>query len=134
MQYSEAFKSLGYILDNPRQDWTAASPDGVCITLWTKEIRGAGPKMHYDSREYSGPLEDWIDKPGNKKRIVHLSQALGEFDGWIDVVRVDGVPGESYGDAEPWNPTARKGFKWRVTSLDSATGHFRTEIQNQDIE
>lgn len=129
MKYAEAFKSLGYELDVPRQDWTAANGHGVCLSLWIKEISGHGKDMRFASKEHGGTLENWIDKPGNLKRIKHLEKALAEHDGWVDVIRVDGIPGEGYGDADPWHPKQRREYKWRITELESATGHFRAEIQ-----
>jgi len=123
MQYSQAFAKLGYTLVAPRQDWSAEREDGVCITLWRSEIDWKTLTM--DSRVHGGPLEQWSNLPGNAKRIRHARRALAEF--VVDVIVVDGVPGQGVIDATPWNAKDRKDIVWRVTELDEATGHIRME-------
>ncbi|WOE75109.1 hypothetical protein [Alterisphingorhabdus coralli] len=130
MQFSEAFSSMGYNLENKRQDWSAEKDKGVCISLWSKETDWKTLTM--DSRLHAGDNQIWKDKPGNKKRIVHARRALDEFDGWIDVVKIDGEPGVSYGTASPWIPEERKGYRWRVTDIDEHTGHIRMQAQKPD--
>lgn len=129
MQFTEAFKTLGYEVVIPRQDWSAERRDGVCMTLWTKEIDWK--TLTVDTRVHAGPNEDWRLKPGNTKRIAHLTRALAEFDGRVDVVTVHGEPGHGFGDASPWKADERKGFVWRVLSIDPVTGHStaRAELQ-----
>ncbi|MEP7221557.1 MAG: hypothetical protein ABI673_02690 [Novosphingobium sp.] len=127
MQFVAAFNALGYTINNQRQDWSAEKPDGVCISLWTKETDWKAMVM--DSRIHAGAVELWGHKSGNTKRRKHARRALDEFDGWVDVVKVDGNPGEGYGNAAPWNPAERKGFRWRVTFLDDVSGHLKLEAQ-----
>lgn len=38
MQFVEAFEHLGYNVEAPRQDWSAEKEDGICISLWKKEM------------------------------------------------------------------------------------------------
>lgn len=125
MIYSEAFRTLGFALANQRQHWSAASETGVCISLWRSETRYTKETRTTwcDTRESASPLEAWKDKAGNQKRIEHLKRALEEFDGFADVVIVGGVPGEKFGDADPWLP-AKRGARWKVSFLDPDTGHF----------
>ncbi len=125
MQYGQAFAKLGYTLAAPRQDWSAERTDGVCVTLWRSEIDWKTLTM--DSRVRGGPLEEWSNLPGNARRIRHARRALVEFGGMVDVIIVDGVPGQGVTDATPWNPKDRKGLRWRVTYLEDVTGHIRME-------
>lgn len=127
MKFVEAFNSLGYEVPAQRTDWSAAKTEGVCISLWSKETDWKALVM--DTRVHASPIEQWGHKPGNKKRIQHARKALEQFDGWVDVVKIDGIPDESYGVASPWLPAERKGFRWRVTFLDDETGHLRLEAQ-----
>ena len=57
-----------------------------------------------------------------------LTIASQRFDGWIDVVVVDGVPGEGVDEATPWLPANRQGLRWRVVAFDEESGHFRAEL------
>ena len=125
MQFVEAFNSLGYQVPNQRQDWSAEKDDGICLSLWTRETDWKS--MVLDTRTHGGQISDWGHKPGNKKRISHAKRALAEFGGWVDIVKIDGEPGVSYGTASPWLPFERKGLSWKITFLDPETGHIRLE-------
>jgi hypothetical protein len=125
MQFVEAFNAIDYEVEVPRQDWSAQKTNGICLTLWSKETDWKALVM--DTRLHAGPIEGWQHKPGNAKRILHARRALDEFDGWVDVVKIDGDPGEGYGNASPWNPHERMGRHWRITFLDDVTGHLRLE-------
>jgi hypothetical protein len=129
MQYAEAFAALGYQLPAPRTDWTAAGEHGICISLWQKLIQEDGHVYPwYDSKLHAPDPSTWKDKPGNCKRIDHIRTALTRYGGLVDVVIVNGVPGESYKDAHPWVPEKRRGFVWRVTEFDDDdVGHFRAK-------
>jgi hypothetical protein len=127
MRFVEAFNSMGYDVPAWRTDWSAQKDDGICLSLWTKETDWKNLVM--DTRVHADPIEGWGHKPGNRKRILHARRALNEFDGWVDVVKIEGVPGESYGSAAPWEPNERQGRQWRVVFLDDATGHLRLEAQ-----
>src|SRR5690349_19608847 len=102
MQFVEAFERLGYTIEAPRQDWTAEKDSGVCISLWRKEMGTQDGLLWMNTRVHADPLENWQDKPGNRKRIRHLRRALSDFGGCVDVVIVSGEPGVSYGTAQPW--------------------------------
>lgn len=129
MQFVEAFERLGYDVEAPRQDWTAEKADGVCISLWRKEMGVEGGLMWMDTRVHAGPLQDWRDKPGNRKRIKHLQRAVNEFGGRVDVVIVSGEPGVSYGTAQPWLAQgSRSGTYWQVQSLNPDNGHFEVRL------
>jgi hypothetical protein len=126
MLYTEAFKALGYSLRDIRNDWTASKPDGVCITIWEREIEpNAG--RHLNTKLDCGPHERWKDKRGNKRRIEHISRAMAEFDGFVDVILVSGIPDKGYGDATPWKPL-REGEHWRITFFEPETGHFFASV------
>jgi hypothetical protein len=121
MRFSEAFNKLGYELPVPRTDWSAESSTGICISLWRSEIDWSD--LSFDTRVNAGSPTTW-NPAGNNKRKRHLAEALKRFDGWVDVVVVDGIPGKGVTNATPWNPKERKGLKWRVLSCDDDVGHF----------
>lgn len=121
MKFSEAFNKMGYTLPFPRTDWSASNANGVCLSLWRSEIDWKS--LSFDTRVNAGPPQTW-NPAGNNKRKLHLAEALAQFDGWIDVVVVDGVPGEGVDKATPWTPEERRGLKWRVSSFDNDVGHF----------
>lgn len=125
MGFEEAFQSLGYKLVSPRNDWSAEREDGVCLTLWTKETDWKALVM--DTRIHATKHEDWGHKPGNRKRIQHAARAMREFDGWVNIVKIDGTPGVGYGDANPWKPDERQGRAWKIVYLEEETGHLRLE-------
>ena len=125
MQFVEAFKTLGYEVPSPRQDWSTEKPDGVCISLWTKEIVWAPTPPSFDLWSlYEPGQNEWESLPGHSKRTRHLQRAVSEFGGKVDVVIVTGTPGENYGTTDPWLPDQRKNHAWRVTKFDKATGFF----------
>ena len=127
MQFVEAFNSLGYQVPTWRTDWSAEKADGICLSLWAQETDWK--QLVMDTRLHAGALEQWGWKPGNRKRVLHARRALEEFDGWVDVVKIEGVPGEGYGSASPWLPAERRGRRWRITYLEDDTGHLRMEAQ-----
>jgi hypothetical protein len=127
VQYSEAFGRLGYKLTSPRQDWTAEKDDGVCVTIWQSEMPHETGRPWLDTRIHCEPIEGWGHTIGNKKRIKHISRAVEEFNGNIDVVIVRGTPGSGVDDAFPWLPENRKGYCWRIADFEPLTGHFRAE-------
>ena len=129
MQFTEAFERLGYSVEAQRQDWSAENDQGVCISLWQKEMEVRDGLLWMSTRVHADPLEGWENKPGNRKRIRHLRRALDEFGGRVDVVIVSGDPGVSYGTAQPWIAEgARAGTHWHISDLDDATGHFEVQL------
>lgn len=132
MQFVEAFERLGYKLDGPRQDWSAEKTDGVCISLWKREMGTRDGLLWMDTRVHADSPENWQDKPGNRKRIRHLRRAIDDFAGRVDVVIVSGVPGESYGTAQPWLPEGGRARSfWAITYLEEATGHFEVCLRRE---
>jgi hypothetical protein len=129
VKYAEAFKSLGYGLSSPRQQWTAQSDAGVCITLRRLLLQRREGGLWYNSELHGGDYSDWGIKPGNKLRAEHLHHALTNYAGWVDVVLVEGKSSEEYGNAEPWRISERRGYRWRVVELTDETGHFCAETQ-----
>jgi len=113
---------------SPRSDWTAEKDDGVCITLWKEEIAFKEGHPWIDTKVHCQPIEIWGDKQGNKKRIQHLKKAMSDFDGFVDLIIVEGIPGEGVEKANPWLPDNRKGYRWQVTEFDESTGHFEAKI------
>ncbi len=128
MKFTEAFQALGYELAVPRQDWSASNETGVCISMWKVELANTDGKPWLDTKIHCGDIEIWKSKSGAVKRKAHLQQAIGLFDSYIDVVIVSGVPDEGYGDAAPWIPEKRQGFRWRIVNFDENTGHFSAKI------
>jgi len=128
MLFTEAFAKLGYLVESPRQDWSAAGDNGVCLSLWREEMVIECGRLWMDTRIHAGPHAMWVDKRGNILRMKHIQEALAAHDGFVDVVIVKGKPGMSYGDAEPWVAAERRGHRWRVTDFDGSTGHFRAEV------
>lgn len=127
MTFTDAFAQLGYRLSSPRTDWSATKEGGVCISIWAKEMRPKRPGSAFDTRTDAQPIETWNHKQGFKRRLPHLSRAISEFGGYVDVVVVTGTPGEGHGSADPWIPGKRQGYRWRITFFDPATGHFAVE-------
>jgi hypothetical protein len=125
--FTEAFARLGYSVSSPRQDWSAANERGVCLSLWTAEMGYENGRPWVDTQIHAGPHEIWANKHGNKLRISHIQKAVDEFDRYVDVVLVQGIPGEGVDQAEPWIPGQRRGYRWRVINFDRNTGHFRAE-------
>jgi hypothetical protein len=130
MQFVEAFEALGYAVHAPRQDWSAEKPDGICISLWRKEMGTRDGLLWMNTRVHADPIENWGSKPGNQKRIQHLRRAIDNFAGKVDVVIVSGTPGISYGTAQPWKAEgSRSGTHWQITDFDEATGHFEVQLR-----
>lgn len=102
MKFTEAFAALGYELVDFRQDWTAEKNDGVCISLWRREMGTRDGLRWMNTRVHADPIDQWQEKAGNRRRIDHLRRALDEFEGRVDVVIVSGTPGVSDGTAQPW--------------------------------
>jgi hypothetical protein len=133
MKFAEAFKSLGYDLKSPRQDWSAVKADGVCISLWAKELSRIDEVLVFDSTVHGGPLEEWSTKPGNSKRKTHFESVESKHDGWLDVVIVTGTPGQAYESASPWIVNQRKNYRWRLINFDKNTGHFKVETHRYQL-
>jgi hypothetical protein len=130
MQFVEAFERLGYAVQAPRQDWTAEKLDGVCISLWRKEMGSSEGLLWMDTRVHADPIDNWGDKPG--KRTRHLKRAINEFGGEVDVVIVSGEPGVSYGTAQPWTADgARANTFWQITAFDDHSGHFEVQLRRR---
>ncbi len=127
MGYEEAFNKLGYQLANKRQDWSSEKPDGVCITIWSKEAVWTDGKPYLDLWKLHPNGGDWETKSGHQKRIEHVMRAVDEFEGFVDVILVSGEPGEGYESASIWHPEKRRNHHWRITKLDRETGYFRAE-------
>lgn len=130
MQFVEAFEALGYVVQAPRQDWSAEKADGICISLWRKEMGTRDGLLWMNTHTHADPIENWGNKPGNQKRIQHLGRAIADFAGKVDVVIVSGTPGVSYGTAQPWKAEgSRAGTYWQITDFDAQTGHFEVQLR-----
>lgn len=128
MNFTSAFKTLGYDLKAPRTDWSAENETGICLSLWAKEITYGKSSCSFDTLEKANPIETWNHKPGFRRRQEHLRKAVAAG-GRIDVVVVTGTPGGSYEDADPWLLDQRKSLAWFITDFDPVTGHFRAETR-----
>ena len=130
MKYTEAFAALGYRLVDIRRDWSAENSEGVCISLWKKEMGQRDGLPFMNTRIHADPPANWQAKVGNRKRIGHLRRAVDQHDGRVDVVIVSGEPGVSYGTAQPWIAEGqRAGTWWQVTEFDEATGDFEVVLR-----
>lgn len=122
MRFTEAFAKLGYKVAAPRTDWSASSEAGVCLSLWRTEIDW--PSLTFDTEINANPPETW-NAAGNNRRKLHVAEALERHNGWIDVVVVDGIPGDGVEDANPWNVRQRMGRRWRILDFEPTVGHFK---------
>lgn len=128
MKYAEAFRSLGYSLTNIRQDWTAINDTGVCVTMWTEEIKTKNKLLYLDLWELHPIKGGFETKSGHTKRTSHLIYALENFQGFVDAILVRGKVGVSYEDADPWDIEKRKG-RWFISKFCPDTGYFRADIK-----
>ena len=142
MRYGEAFEALGFRLVAFREDWSAERDDAVCLTVWMKPqapghpaARREAESMVYDTRDGTDDPAAW-NASALRKRTLHAGRALGEFDGWIDVVCVwpSDRAGERVRTAVPWQPRGRRGHRWRVAHLDEETGHIRLQTEPSPFE
>jgi hypothetical protein len=130
MKFTEAFSALGYQLADIRQDWSAENDDGICISLWKREMGQRDGLLFMNTRIHADPPDQWQAKVGNRKRIGHLRRAVDQLGGRVDVVIVSGEPGVSYGTAQPWVAEGgRAGTWWQVTEFDEATGDFEVMLR-----
>jgi hypothetical protein len=126
MNYADAFKTLGYKLQNHQTDWSAEKTDGVCISMWRERLTRKSP-LHFDTDEAWPDGEPATNKIGFNKRTRHIETACEKFDGFVDVVLRDGAYGEQHGDSEPWN-WKHRGGRWKITRFDPSSGKFRAEV------
>jgi hypothetical protein len=127
MKLTEAYKRLGYTLDNHQTDWSAAKPDGIAIAIWQREMGVHDRLPYFDTRSIPVAPETDI-RIGHAKRLKHLERARDEFDGRLDVILLSGIPSEgAYRSADPWQVQSRGGF-WKLKEFDPTTGHFRVEV------
>lgn len=131
MKYTEAFRKLGYKLDNHQTDWSAEGPDGVCISLWRDKVSWSPSPPVFDTDEAWPDGELGIDENGHAKRTRHIARAVDEFGGAIDVVVRQGTYRDRHGDTEPWD-AKRRGGRWKITRFDGPTGKFRAEVVVQN--
>jgi len=59
MKFVEAFNALGYEVENPRQDWSAERDEGVCISLWRREMGTRNGLLWMNTRVHADPIENW---------------------------------------------------------------------------
>ena len=133
MRYAEAFRKLGYKLDNHQTDWSAEKEDGVCISIWSDRVEWKPSPPHFDTDEAWPDEEPGAGAIGHKKRTKHIQRACDEFDGFVDVVLRGGAYREQHGDAEPWD-WKRRGGRWKVTQFDRSNGRYRAEVIVQEKE
>jgi len=130
--YRDSFRKLGYELGSVRQHWSAKNEDGVCLSLWSKEMRPGGGLLEMDSNTDCGPIETWASA-GRNKRHEHLCFAWDECDRWIDVVIRQGHSWENGVPSEPWLVTKKK-HKFRLQEFDRESGHFSVKLEPFDAE
>lgn len=130
MKFTDAFGRLGYHLPVPRTDWSAENETGICLSLWRSEIDWKS--LSTDTRIHAGHPSTW-NSAGNNKRKRHLAVALERYGGWVDVVIVDGIPGQGVDNATPWNPQERRGLRWQVYDFEPRVGHFAARATKPPI-
>jgi hypothetical protein len=126
MRYTEAFKKLGYTLDNHQTDWSVANENGVCISLWQEKLVRKLPP-YFDTDEAWPDGEPGTTTTGFKKRTEHIKIACEEFGGFVDVVLRDGSYQGRHGNSMPWD-WKRRGGRWKITEFDPSNGIFRAEV------
>ena len=127
MNKSEAFRKLGYDIGNPMNQWSAENEEGVCISLWQKEMVFTDGRSWIDTRLHAGPAEEW-SAVGANLRAKHLKAAIEKFRGHVDVVVLYGEVGKVK-NCEPWfPPKSHPNHGWIVTDFDVDTGHFVAEM------
>ncbi len=131
MRFADAYKKLGYKLDNHQTDWSAEKADGVCISIWKKLACWKPPPPYFDCSEVWPDEEPGADQIGHKKRRRHVQRAFEELHGFVDAVLLSGTYGEGYDDAEPCE---RPGGRWKITRFDPSNGKFRAEVVVQGKE
>jgi hypothetical protein len=129
MKFGEAYKSIGYTLDNVQTDWSALEEGrGVAISIWWAEVRMESGRPVFSTKDLKRDDTPATDaRLGSRKRIKHLQKAWNEFGGWVDAIILTGVPSEGYGSAEPWDP-AKCGGQWRIRRPEEDSGHFLVEL------
>ena len=129
MKFGEAYRSIGYDLDNVQTDWSALKDGhGVAISIWWAEVRVESGRPVFSTKELGRDDTPATDaRLGARKRFKHIQTAHSAFGGWVDAIILTGVPGEGYGSAEPWDP-AKCGGQWRITKHEEETGHFLVEL------
>lgn len=127
MKYAEAFKKLGYKLDNHQTDWSAEKADGVCISMWRDKVKWNASPPYFDTDEAWPDWEPGADKIGHRKRTQHIELARDKHDGFVDIVLRRGTYDEQHGDAEPWDWKSRGG-RWKISRFVRSNGKFRAEV------
>ena len=125
--YRDSFRALGYDLESVRQHWSAHNDSGVCLSLWSKEMRSEDGLLEMDSRVDCGPAEKW-GAAGKNKRLRHLALAWDEYDRWVDVVIRRGHSWEEGVPSNPW-VVSKKKHKFRLQDFDRTTGHFSIKLE-----
>ncbi len=127
MNYTETFSFLGYSLESIRADWSAEKSDGVCITIRNAQIVPKSYPPRIDLWQLHPDGGEFVNKPGYIKRTRHLSRAVSDFGGKVDVILVDGDLEEPYKDAHPWDCEKRKA-SWMISKFDPESGYFCAEV------
>ncbi len=131
MGFTEAYRKAGYVLSNPRNDWSAVKPDGssVALTVWQDEIVKNGGAMFMDLREHPA-LKEWKDRQGNRQRIKHIQYGLATCGGNFDVILCRAVDTNAsprkVAHAEPW---VRLRGHIKPEEFNSVDGTFRIEFR-----
>ena len=84
---SGAYVEGGYVLGNPRNQWSAFDEKNgrVALTVWSDQIDRSGALPVIDTSN-GRPISDWGHRVGNKVRIRHIAWALQNAGGWVDLI------------------------------------------------
>ena len=129
--FTEAYRKAGYVLANPRNDWSAVRSDGsaVALTIWQDEIvKGQGP-LFVDLRGHP-LLAEWKDRQGNRKKIRDVKHGLAHCGGVFDIILCRAVDvtasPRKVAYAEYWQ---RMRGHINPDTLDEGDGTFRIDFR-----
>jgi hypothetical protein len=128
--FTKAYMDAGYELSNPRNQWSARTPDGsrVALTVWADEIDKSSEPWLLDTHDHPR-FEEWGGRVGNairKKDIAYALEALGGRCDLILCVAEDPTAStRKIKIARHW--TQRVG-RLVAERFDPETGHFRLEL------
>ncbi len=128
--FTEAYRSAGYLLKNPRNQWSARKADnsGVALTVWRDEIDKTVEPWAFDCRDHP-QFELWGGRQGHGIRKRDIEFSLENLGGHFDLILCNAAdPNQQprrIKSASFWKE--RTGLI-RPVDYDSETGCFRLEM------
>ena len=128
--FTEAYKSAGYVVRNPRNQWSARKTDGtgVALSVWSDEIdRNAEPWV-VDTRGHP-EFDEWGGRTGNAIRKKYIAFALERLGGRVDLILCVAVdPAASPRKVKIARHWSQRWGLLDPESFDPKTGVFRMEL------